>query len=138
MLKLSLKPGEKFVLNGALLINGDRATSFLVENQVTVLRDRDIVLADQADTPAARVYAPVLALYMGQGEKDANYDEFVTQLSAFINGIDNGDVLRLSVAISRDVLQGDYYKALIKCRQFFDFEQQGLAQSQAGIVGTAA
>jgi flagellar biosynthesis regulator FlbT len=30
-LKLSLKPGEKFVLNGAVLTNGDRRVSLVIE-----------------------------------------------------------------------------------------------------------
>jgi flagellar protein FlbT len=129
--KLSLKPGEKFVLNGAVLINGDKATSFVIENQVTVLRDRDIVTAQEADTPAKRVYAAVMALYVGDGSREQGYDVFVTEMSAFMNGIDSGETLRICVAISRDVLSGQYYKALIKCRQLFDFEQPSGAVDNA-------
>jgi flagellar protein FlbT len=132
-LKLSLKPGEKFVLNGAVLINGDRPTSFLVENQVTVLRDRDMMEAEAADTPAKRVYLAILNLYMGEGEAEVQYDEFVTQMSVFMSDVTDGETLRTCVAISRDVLQRNYYKALIKCRQFFDFEHSG-----TGLVENAA
>ena len=32
-LKLSLKPGEKFVLNGAVLANGDKRTSLVIQNK---------------------------------------------------------------------------------------------------------
>jgi flagellar protein FlbT len=124
-LKLSLKPGEKFVLNGAVLINGDKPTSFLVENQVTVLRDRDILQAADADTPAKRIYLAILNLYMGEGQGEGLYDEFVTQMSAYMQDITDGETLRLCVAISRDMLARQYYKALIKCRQLFDFEQSG-------------
>ena len=42
------------------------------------------------------------------------------------------------LAISRDVLQGQYYKALIKCRQLFDFEQVRLNYVTAGIPENAA
>ena len=122
-LKLSLKPGEKFVLNGAVLINGDRPTSFIIENQVTVLRDRDMLKIEEADTAAKRVYCAILALYQGEGEKDANYDTYVSEMSAFMQDKNDGETLRVCVAISRDVLAGNYYKALIKCRQFFDCEQ---------------
>jgi flagellar protein FlbT len=132
-LKLSLKPGEKFVLNGAVLINGDKATSFLVENQVTVLRDRDMMQADAADTAGKRVYLAILNLYVGEGDAEAQYEDFVTQMAAFMSDVTDGETLRTCVAISRDVLQRQYYKALIKCRQFFDFERSG-----TGLVENAA
>ena len=38
-LKLSLKPGEKFVLNGAVVQNGDRRSALLLQNKASVLRD---------------------------------------------------------------------------------------------------
>ena len=35
-------------------------------------------------------------------------------------------MLAACVDISRDVIQGAYYKALMACRKFFDFEQERL------------
>ncbi len=122
-LKLSLKPGEKFVVNGAVLINGDRPASFIVENRVTVLRDRDMLQAAEATTPAKRIYYAILMLYQGNEGAARYYDEFVSEMSAFMRGIDDSETLNLCVAISRDVLVGHTYKALIKCHQLFDSEQ---------------
>ena len=121
-LKLSLKPGEKFVVNGAVLINGDRAASFIVENQVTVLRDRDMLQAVDATTPAKRIYYAILMIYQGN-EAARHYDTFVAEMSAFMRDINDSETLNLCVAISRDVLVGHTYKALIKCHQLFDSEQ---------------
>ena len=42
-LKLSLKPGEKFVLNGAVLANGDKRISLVIQNKACVLREKDII-----------------------------------------------------------------------------------------------
>ena len=49
-LKLSLKPGEKFVLNGAVVQNGDRRSALLLQNKASVLREKDIMQADEATT----------------------------------------------------------------------------------------
>ncbi len=122
-LKLSLKPGEKFVVNGAVLINGDKPASFIVENQVTVLRDRDMLQAADATTPAKRIYYAILMLYQGQDGAERYYDAFVQEMSAFMHDITDGETLNLCVAISRDVLVGHTYKALIKCHTLFDSEQ---------------
>lgn len=122
-LKLSLKPGEKFVVNGAVLINGDRPASFIVENQVTVLRDRDMLQAADATTPAKRIYYAILMLYQGQDGAERYYETFVQEMSAFMHDITDGETLNLCVSISRDVLAGHTYKALIKCHTLFDSEQ---------------
>ncbi|MBL9096468.1 MAG: flagellar biosynthesis repressor FlbT [Alphaproteobacteria bacterium] len=122
-LKLSLKPGEKFVLNGAVLTNGDRRVSLVIENKASILRDRDIMQADEANTPVKRIYFPIMMLYLDPEQTEKYYDEFVNRMSEFMSAVTDREALSTCVAISRDVLQGQYYKALIKCRQLFDFEQ---------------
>ena len=122
-LKLSLKPGEKFVLNGAVLTNGDRRVSLVIENKASILRDRDIMQADEANTPVKRIYFPIMMLYLDPEQTEKYYDEFVNRMSEFMSAVTDREALATCVAISRDVLQGQYYQALIKCRQLFDFEQ---------------
>ena len=48
-LKLSLKPGEKFVLNGAVLTNGDKRTSLVIQNKACVLREKDIMQPERGE-----------------------------------------------------------------------------------------
>lgn len=136
-LKLSLKAGEKFVLNGAVLTNGDRRASLVVENKASILRDRDILQAEDATTPAKRIYFPIMMLYLDPEQTEGYYDEFVTRMSEFMNAVSDRDALATCVAISRDVLQGQYYKALIKCRQLFDFEQTRLNYVPASLSENA-
>lgn len=126
-LKLSLKPGEKFVCNGAVLTNGDRRVSLVIENKASILRDKDIMQADEATTPARRIYFPIMMLYLDSEHADVHYEEFVRRMSEFMEVVSDREVLSTCIAMSRDVLQGDYYKALIKCRQLFDFEQVRLS-----------
>ena len=57
-LKLSLKPGEKFVLNGAVLANGDKRASLVLQNKACVLREKDIMQPDEATTPAGASICP--------------------------------------------------------------------------------
>ncbi len=51
-LKLSLKPGERFVVNGAVLQNGDRRAVLLLQNKASILREKDIIQPEDANTPA--------------------------------------------------------------------------------------
>jgi len=63
-LKLSLKPGEKFVLNGAVLTNGDKRATLIVQNKACLLREKDIMQPDEATTPARRIYLPIMMMYL--------------------------------------------------------------------------
>ena len=132
-LKLSLKPGEKFVLNGAVLTNGDRRVSLVIENKASILRDRDILQADEANTPAKRIYFPIMMLYLDPDQSEGHYEEFVARMTEFMSAVTDREALAQCVAISRDVLQGSYYKALIKCRALFEFEQTRLTHVSPSV-----
>src|SRR6476660_10518740 len=88
-LKLSLKPGEKFVLNGAVVQNGDRRGVLVLQNKASVLREKDIMQEEEANTPARRIYFPVMMMYLDEANADRYYDEFVRRLSEFMGVISN-------------------------------------------------
>ena len=125
-LKLSLKPGEKFVLNGAVLTNGDKRASFVIENKACVLREKDIMQPAEATTPARRIYVPIMMMYLDPDAIDEYYNEFALRMTEFMGAIQNRQMLASCIEISRDVMSGAYYKALIACRKLFDFEQECL------------
>ena len=125
-LKLSLKPGEKFVLNGAVLANGDKRTSLVIQNKACVLREKDIMQPEGATTPARRIYLAIMMMFLDGVASEEPYNEFALRMTEFMSAIHTPGVLSACVEISRDVSQGAYYKALIACRKLFDFEQERL------------
>lgn len=125
-LKLSLKPGEKFVLNGAVLTNGDKRTSLVIQNKACVLREKDIMQPEDAKTPARRIYLPIMMMYLDAEGSDTYYNDFVLRMTEFMGAVRNRQALATCVEISRDVMNGSYYKALMLCRKLFDFEQERL------------
>jgi len=125
-LKLSLKPGEKFVLNGAVLANGDKRTSLVIQNKACVLREKDIMQVEDADTPARRIYFPIMMMYLDADTADTYYSQFALRMTEFMEAISDRKALALCVDISKDVMNGAYYKALVQCRTLFEFEQERL------------
>lgn len=132
-LKLSLKPGEKFVLNGAVVQNGDRRGVLILQNKASVLREKDIMQAEEATTPARLVYFPVMMMYLDEAGAVRYYDEFVRRLSEFMGVIRNPDVLADCVAISKHAMGKEYYKALMLCRKLIDYEDTRLADVSSGV-----
>ena len=126
-LKLSLKPGERFVLNGAVVENGDRRATLVLQNKASVLREKDIMQEHEVDSPAKRIYFPVMMMYLSASSGDGVYDEFVMRMTEFMGAISNPDVLADCVTISKDVMAGEYYKALLRCRKLIAYEAERLA-----------
>ncbi len=125
-LKLSLKPGERFVLNGAVLTNGDKRASLVIQNKACLLRERDIMQPEEATTPVRRIYFPIMMMYLEPAETERYHTEFALRMTEFMGAIRTAAARTLCIEISRDVMNGTYYKALIACKKLFDFERERL------------
>ncbi|MEZ6029975.1 MAG: flagellar biosynthesis repressor FlbT [Hyphomonadaceae bacterium] len=132
-LKLSLKPGERFVVNGAVLQNGDRRAVLLLQNKASILREKDIIQPEDANTPARRIYFPIMMMYLDPAGANQFYDEFVLRLNEFMGAIRSTEVLKECVSLSREVMGADYYKALTRCRKLLTYEQGLLGNVDPGL-----
>lgn len=126
-LKISLKPGERFVVNGAVITNGDRRSAFIIQNKVSILRERDILRPEEVNTPARRIYFPIMLCYLEPENAGRYRDEFVLRMGEFLGVIVNPAIQAICVEISMQVMDGDYYKALANCRKLLDYETEKLA-----------
>jgi flagellar protein FlbT len=123
-LKLSLKPGETFVLNGAVVRNGDRRGMLVLQNQVSVLRERDIMKAKDAHSPARRIYFALMMMYLDPSQASAHAALFTQALAQFTSAAPNGAVLADGAGLAKLVDEGDIYKALMACRKLIEGEDQ--------------
>lgn len=126
-LKLTLKPGEKIAINGAVVVNGDRRTEFIVENKASILRECDIMRAEEATTPARLVYLPVMMMALDPAARKNLFAEFDRRLTEFASVLSDPTALSLCLKISAAVANGAYYKALGHCRALIEFENERLS-----------
>jgi flagellar protein FlbT len=126
-LKLTLKPGERAAINGAVIVNGDRRSTFMVENQARVLREGDILQPEDATTPAKRIYLPIMMMYLDPETHKEMQGEYETRLKEFAAAVSDGEALQSCTKLAACVANGDYYKALLECRRLMSFEESRLA-----------
>lgn len=126
-LKLSLKPGEKFVVNGAVIANGDRRSSLVIQNKVSILREKDILRQEDATTPVRRIYFPIMLCYLDPDNRAKYLEEFMLRMSEFMSVVEDADAKARSVEISTDVMNQNYYRALMSCKKLFAYEKERLA-----------
>jgi len=56
-------------------------------------------------------------------------------MTEFMGAISNAEALATCASISRDVLAGEYYKALLKCRSLAEFERVRLETARRFAAG---
>jgi len=109
-----------------VLANGDKRTSLVIQNKACVLREKDIMQPEEANTPARRIYLAIMMMYLDGEASEEPYNEFALRMTEFMGAIRTPSILAVCVDISRDVAQGAYYKGLIACRKLFELEQERL------------
>ena len=130
-LKITLKPGEKFVINGGVIVNGDRRTSLLIQNKISILREKDVLQPEEANTPVRRIYFDVMMMYLDNVSHDQYKDEFTERMTEFMEAISNKDVMAKCISIIDDVNKGQYYGALMTCKKLLPFEKERLDYDSA-------
>ena len=121
-LKLSLAKGEKFVVNGAVIKNDGSDINLVFENKAHILRQKDIMTAETASTPARRVYLALQCAYMFQDRETDHLGDFASLLEDFQNAAPSaGDVAGV---IRKHVDDHDLYGALKECHRLIDLEAE--------------
>ncbi|WP_411904199.1 flagellar biosynthesis repressor FlbT [Methylorubrum thiocyanatum] len=65
-LRITLKPFERLIINGALIKNGSRNSNFLIENQCKFLREGEIIHESEADTPCKKLCVTLQVLHLSE------------------------------------------------------------------------
>ena len=128
-LKLSLKPHEKFVLNGAVLMNGDRRASLVIENKASILREKDIMTPAQANTPAKRIYLAVQLMYTARDPR-IHHETYFVLMRELVQAAPS--TWPHIVAVSNHILAGEMYKALKSAKSLIAYEKEILDHATRG------
>lgn len=128
-LKLSLKPGEQFVINGAVITNGERRAVMIVQNKASILRERDVMTEAEAVTPAKRVYFLCMLSYLDGEAAEGYYQRFVECMDDFMQVIENPRIRLVCAQVSLALMNREYYRALTACRELIEYETKILGDA---------
>jgi flagellar protein FlbT len=120
--RLTLKPDERAVIAGAVIRNGGARTVLIVENEVPILREKDILSPREVRTPADRVVLAIQLMYLEPARRDhvwATYDELSRDLRQAAPSL--GTDLD---AVGELVSAGRFYQALRAARRLREDERR--------------
>ena len=120
-LRVELKPFERIVIGETVLINSGTRTSFLVDGEAPILREKDTVTAETANTPAKRLYYCVQMMYLKNDipRYRASYQALIKELRDAIPG--SNDLIDV---VNGHISGGALYKALKEIRKVMKLEEK--------------
>jgi flagellar protein FlbT len=120
-LKVELKPFERIIIGESVITNSETRAHFLIDGEAPILREKDILTAETANSPVKRLYLCVQQMYL---EKDLpKYQElymgFVKDLleavPSFRPQIEDASKL---------ILSGQLYNSLKEIRKLIKLEEE--------------
>jgi flagellar biosynthesis repressor protein FlbT len=123
-LRVELKPFERIIIGDSVIINSGTRSSFLIDGDTPILREKDAVTAETADTPAKRLYYCVQMMYLKNdvGRHHATYLDCIKELQEAVSGSSD-----LIAAVNHHVTEGSLYKALKEIRKLMKREEERAA-----------
>ena len=119
-LRVELKPFERIIIGETVIINSGTRTSFLIDGEAPILRERDTVTAETANTPVKRLYLCVQTMYLKNDipRHRASYLGFIKELREAVPG--SRDLIE---AVNNHISGGSLYKALKEIRKLMKSEE---------------
>jgi flagellar biosynthesis repressor protein FlbT len=123
-LRVELKPFERIVIGESVIINSGTRTCFLIDGETPILRERDTVTAETANTPAKRLYLCVQTMYL-KSDVTRYRERYVGLIKELQDVVPNSRDLIESV--EQFVTSGSLYKALKEIRKLMKREEETMA-----------
>lgn len=131
-LVLKLAPNERVLINGAVIENGDRRTRLAVKTpNAHILRLRDAIPADQANTPVRRVCYIAQLVLSGDAEPMLARRQLLMGIEQLSQVLTDPDSRALLTEATSAVLTQQFYSALKTLRTLLPREERLLAAHEA-------
>ncbi len=121
-LKIRLRPHERIIIGGALVTNGGTASELIIGNRAPILRERDIMSEEEANTPCRRIYFVVQLMYIDERKLADYHSSYWSLVRELVEAVPR--TLFIINQVSENILQGNYYRALKEARKLIDFEEE--------------
>lgn len=131
---IDLKPGEKILVGTAVITNDSQRTRLHIAGDAPILREKDIMREDEADSPCRRIYFLIQCMYIAPRP-----DEYFEKYFAMIREIQEAapSTTLFFADINQKILGGQYYQAMKLAKDLIKYEDELIdrAQNPAAAAG---
>ena len=120
-LRVELKPGERIIIGQSVITNSDTRTAFLIDGDAPILREKDILTSDTANTPVKRIYLCVQMMYL-ENDIPGYQDLYLGFMKELMEAVPS--FREQLETVSNLILSGALYKALRELRVLIKREEE--------------
>ncbi|MCB1342112.1 MAG: flagellar biosynthesis repressor FlbT [Pseudooceanicola sp.] len=123
VLKLTLKPYERIIVNGCAIRNSGRRHSIVIEEQADIVRGKDLLDASQAVTVVNRAYF-LIQTALTRADLREKLVPLIQQNLAELATVFGPPTVHHIFEAANFVSKSDYYKALKHLKPVLEYEHE--------------
>jgi len=120
-LKVELKPGERLIIGSCVITNSDQRTRLTIDGRLPILREKDIMKPEQADSTAKLIYLAVQLMYL-EGSFQASRTEYFSLVNTMATT--QPKTIPILDEVNNEILTNNLYKALKASKKLILFERE--------------
>jgi flagellar biosynthesis repressor protein FlbT len=128
-LKVELKPHERIIIGSCVITNTDQRARLLIDGEkIPILREKDILTPETADTPAKLIYLAVQLMYISP-DPQHNHSTYFNLLRDLVTAAPS--MWPIIEGININILNSDLYQALKEAKKLVAYEKKLLDHARA-------
>ncbi|MAH05925.1 MAG: flagellar biosynthesis repressor FlbT [Pseudomonadota bacterium] len=125
-LVIDLKPHEKILIGEAVITNDKQRTRLHIAGDAPILREKDVMQEDDAQTPCERIYFLIQCMYLAR-KPELYFDQFYREADQIKKAAPSTALFFIN--ITNFILKENFYKAMKQARELMAFEQELLEKA---------
>lgn len=131
---IDLKPGEKILIGDAVITNDQQRTRLHISGDAPILREKDVMKEEEADSPCKKIYFLVQCMYLARAPR-IYHDKYFAVVREVQNAAPTTALFIMK--INDMIIEGSYYKALKEARELLAHEQELIENVKKSKTRTA-
>ncbi|MCK1606072.1 flagellar biosynthesis repressor FlbT [Bradyrhizobium sp. 166] len=128
-LKVELRPHERIIVGNCVITNTEQRARLLIDgDNVPILRERDILTPETADTAAKLVYLAVQLMYISP-DPQSQHGTYFNLVRDIVTAVPSA--WPIIEDINNHIMSGDLYRALKDARKLIAYEDKLREQFEA-------
>lgn len=118
---IDLKPGEKILIGDAVITNDQQRTRLHIAGDSPILREKDVLQEEDADTPCKKIYFLIQCMYLARNPR-IYHEKYFSLIKEIQSAAPTTTFFFLK--INEHIMEGVYYKAMKEAKELLSHEEE--------------
>ncbi len=120
-LVIDLKPQEKILIGEAVITNSAQRTRLHIAGDAPIIREKDIMKEEDANTPCKRIYFLIQCMYIARDPK-VYHEKYFKEVEDVQKAAPSCTIFFMQ--INEHIISGTHYKAMKLAQQLIEHERE--------------